>query len=287
MGFVAFAAMKYGPSTAPLNASQGIKAGINTAGLSCDKQSLGATVFPSPVGEGRDVDGALLCRWALERFRNVTELRAGLDLVNFVAPAHDDNFANGHWALRDAWGQGVVVEFVAGVMEVYEDHNDGGKTGFGVMTNSPSFPWQLESARFRQWKEGKFAPAVAIDGSWYPDARFQRLVLVKSLMTTEPTSLQTAVAQAVAALNTVSVPMGSQPGKDMGSDEDHRTEFAVIWDHQRAAVYWRTVANSNLQRLQLSDAGLTQGGRQRILLVKSPRLPWFNDAAAELMRQAV
>ena len=36
LGFVAFAVMKFGPWT--VSESQGIKAGINTAGLSCNKQ---------------------------------------------------------------------------------------------------------------------------------------------------------------------------------------------------------------------------------------------------------
>ena len=285
LGFVGFAAMKHGPTNAPLNASQGIKAGLNSAGLSCDKQSLGNTVFPAPKGDG-DIDGALLCRWALEQFPNISSLQQGLAQgANFVAPAHDENFSNGHWALRDAAGDGLVIEFVNGTMNVYEDHNDGGATGFGVMTNSPSFPWQLKNMRFQQWKRSKYNPAISIDGSWYPDARFERLVLVKSAMP-KPSSLQTAVALAVHVLNTVSVPSGSQPGKDMDRPEDHRTEFAVIYDHRNSVLYWRSVENQNLQRLRLSDAGLEQGSGQKFLLVKSPRLEWFSDAASELAGSA-
>jgi len=117
-GFVAFAAMKHGPSSATLNASQGIKSGMNTAGLSCDKQAPSHTVFPSPKAGAQNIDGALLCRWSLESFANVSQLKralAGPGAVNFVAPAHDaDDFGNGHFALRDAHGAGVVLEFVGG-----------------------------------------------------------------------------------------------------------------------------------------------------------------------------
>lgn len=91
---------------------------------------------------------------------------------------------------------------------MYDDNNDGGATGFGVMTNEPSFPWQLEAMQLRQWKQRKYGAAVAIPGSWYPDARFQRLALVKAAMP-KPASLQEAVAQAVHVLNTVSVPEGA------------------------------------------------------------------------------
>jgi len=105
---------------------------------------------------------------ALENFPNVTTLRQrlGSEAVNFVAPAHDENFSNGHWVLRDAAGESLVIEFIEGVMKLYTDKNDGGKTGFGVMTNSPPFRWQIEAMRVQQWKEGKFRPAVALDGSW-------------------------------------------------------------------------------------------------------------------------
>ena len=194
--------------------------------------------------------------------------------------------------------------------------------------------------QLRQWKQRKYGAAVAIPGSWYPDARFQRLApyvrtswlsefgqirlgqppavpdeaessllwlrpaspifpsspawpaigaffehrlaLVKAAMP-KPASLQEAVAQAVHVLNTVSVPEGAQPGKDMSeADADHRTEWAAIWDHKNAVVYWRAVSNQNLARLRLQDAGLEVGGQQRILLVRSPKLPWFSDAAAAL-----
>ena len=98
-----------------------------------------------------------------------------------------------------------------------------------------------------------------------------------------PGSLQEAIAQAVHVLNTVSVPMGAQIGKDM-SDEaaDHRTEWLAIWDHKSPTVYWRSVSNQNLARLLLADADLGVGGEQRLMTVKSAKLPWFTDAAAAL-----
>jgi len=135
LGFVALVAMKFGPSMAPLNASQGIKGGINEAGLSCDKQSLSETSFPSLNQDAVNIDGALLCRWALEvscsihnhistypiltilnpnfkGFKNTSSLRKRLEWVNFIAPAHDENFANGHWVLRDAIGEVYINEIL-------------------------------------------------------------------------------------------------------------------------------------------------------------------------------
>merc|ERR1712217_638827 len=97
--------------------------------------------------------------------------------------------------------------------------------------------------------------AVEMPGSWYPEARFQRLHLVKSAMP-KPASYQEAIMQTVHVLNTVTVPMGSQIGTDSGEGEglgDH-TQWAVVYDHLNGTIYWRTEVNQNLQRLQLADA---------------------------------
>ena len=279
-GYVAFAAIKY--SVITLNASTGIKAGLNDAGLSCDKQTLRPTTFPNRSAHVTNVDAALLCRWALEGFGSIAELKEGLTSVNIIAPVADDDFEDGHYALRDASGAGVVLEFVDGIMHVYDDANDG-KSGFGVMTNEPSLPWQVEGVKFLQWKLRKAEPAVTMPGSWYPDARFQRLYLVKSTMP-RPASYQEAVAQAVHVLNTVTVPMGLQIGKDASTLTDHRTHWGVIYDHVNQIVYWRTDTNQNLQRLRLADAGLAKGQPRQQLLVRSAKLPWFADAAAALGR---
>ena len=54
-------------------------------------------------------------------------------------------------------------------MDVYDDNNDGGKSGFGVMTNEPPFPWQVQAMKLLRWKQAKYGAAVALPGSWYPE----------------------------------------------------------------------------------------------------------------------
>ena len=53
----------------------------------------------------------------------------------------------------------MVLEFQDGVLTLFDDNNDGGATGFGIMTNEPRFLWQTEAIRHLQWKMKRHTPA--------------------------------------------------------------------------------------------------------------------------------
>lgn len=263
-----------------------IKAGMNEAGLSCDKQTLLGSQYPERSASLDNIDAAFICQWALGGFASVAEAKEGLQKVNFVAP-QPIGFADGHWAFRDSQGQGMVVEFVDGRAIAHDDHNDDGQTGFGIMTNEPTFPWQLQAIRHLKWKRSLARSAVAMPGAWYPDERFQRIFLIKSAMP-KPRSGQEAIMQAVDVMNSISVPLGvigTDSGK--GEGEDDRTHFGVIYDHLNGTVYWRTASNQNLQRLRLVDARLAQGDPVTSLRISSSKLPFFHDAADAFDSSAV
>ena len=124
------------------------------------------------------------------------------------------------------------------------------------------------------------APRVAMPGSFYPDERFLRLHLVKSALP-PPTSQREAIQHAAHVLNVVTVPMGAQMGTDSGAGEgagDH-TMWGTIYDHKEKALYFRTMTNMNLQRVQLSDLKLGAGAAPKRLALDAPALPWYADAA--------
>ncbi len=211
----------------------------------------------------------------------------------------------------DAGGESIVVEFINGAMDVHTDLNDGGKTGYGIMTNEPAFDYHLTNIKHLQWKRGLARQSVSVPGSWYPEERFMRIYMVKSGMEA-PKSYSQAIMQAVHVLNTVTVPMGDQWGTDSGAKSgegkgDH-TLYGVVYDHIGKTLYWRTTNNQNLQKLDLMQALSKQ---QKLVLpavenecvdqLKScaekfaliaavailiasvcfRRLPWFNDATAD------
>lgn len=245
--------------------------GLNDAGLSCTAQVL-SSKYPKFKPFQDNIEVAEFCRWAFEGHSSVATVKEGLKKVNFVGP-----FLPLHFALRDATGVSAVVEFVDGEMRIYDDANDG-VTGFGIMTNDPQYPWQVENVKHLLWKQKMARSAVSMPGSWYPDERYLRLQLVKSGMP-EPKSYEEAFMQAAHTLNTVTVPMGQQMGTDGSGDH---TQFGSVYDHKNHIIYWRTEVNHNFQRLRLEDANIGSDGTATYLPIYSEKLPWFHDAADQL-----
>lgn len=260
-----------------------ITGGLNEKGLSCDMQTLDGTEYPQKGVNGTNVMNLFFCSYILARYASTAEVAQAMASITVWGPGE---ILAQHFVLRDSTGNSLVLEWIGGALRMYEDKNDQGKTGFGVFTNEPEFPYHLTNVRHLQWKRGLARQAVTVPGTWYPEERFMRLYMVKSAMKA-PTSYQEAIAQAVHVLNTVTVPMGDQYGTDSGKGSgegsgDH-TLWAAIYDHNSSSpvLYWRTAQNQNLQRLRLSDVNLTLGAPELALPVVNS-LPWFNDARASL-----
>ena len=63
--------------------------------------------------------------------------------------------------------RGVMGEapmFADGRISMYDDRNDGGATGWGIMTNEPPFDWQLRNVEHMLWKGALARSAVAVPG---------------------------------------------------------------------------------------------------------------------------
>ena len=280
-GFVGFV-----PTVAKIEASFWVTGGLNDAGLSCDSQTLIDTIMPPATNLSADLNVFHFCAWVLGAHTTAAGVRDAL--VNGTVHVWGGKSASGsagqHFSVRDASGASIVVEWMGGqstptTVQVYDDPNDG-KKGYGLMTNEPEYPWQLRALRHFSWKQGLARPSVAMPGSFYPDERFLRLHLVKSALP-PPKSQREAIQHAAHVLNVVTVPMGAQMGTDSGAGEgagDH-TMWGVLYDHKEKALYFRTMTNMNLQRVQLSDLKLGAGAAPKRLALDAPALPWYADAS--------
>lgn len=259
-------------------------AGLNSAGLSCDEQHLDETSYEASSGNASiDLSTQHVCEWAVMNFKSCKDVVEGLQTVKIVQGQTRDGPDSGHhYIFRDAEGTALVVEIVGQRKHLHIDLNDGGKTGFGVVTNSPPFPWHLTNTRMFLEKMQSDKSAVEIPGNWYSDDRFQRLWLSKSGMEI-PESQQDAVAQALAVMNTVTVPMGVRIGTDSRPGEGSvATYWGAIYNHRDPTVYWRTAENPLLRRLRLKDLNLDESNDVLHLPLDEKKLKWFSDATSEL-----
>ena len=151
--------------------------GINEKGLSCGLLTLVDTIYEQPLPNKKNIFYGTFCQWALQNYANVNEVYEVMDDIRIWGPV----ILAEHFILRDANGNSLVIEMMNGKKEVYLDENDG-KSGWGIMTNEPTFDWHLTNIGHYEWKRSLSRQAVAVPGGWYPEDRFLRLHMVKSGM---------------------------------------------------------------------------------------------------------
>lgn len=140
-----------------------VSAGINEKGLSCDTQTLLGTQYPQQsTNATRNLRALQVCQWALAQYSTVGEFTARLPHVTLWGDCATNPRDCKHISVRDSAGDAAVIEFLGGATQVYPDGNDGGKSGFGTMTNQPPYTWHLENVRHNAWKRSLARPAVGM-----------------------------------------------------------------------------------------------------------------------------
>lgn len=115
----------------------------NDQGLSVSTNALPASSTPADLGSDatKQLSATDLSNWVLGSFATVAEAKSALNsgAVKVWLPklAFLDNVEFPmHFIFFDKTGEGIVVEFTGGRMNVYDNP-------VGVVTNGPDFPWHL------------------------------------------------------------------------------------------------------------------------------------------------
>ena len=250
--------------------------GLNEAGLAMSELWLpGHSSFPD-VGEddaGRALGPAEFANWSLGNFATVTELEAALpgvkvwgaetaELGGIPAPVH--------FAFHDPGGDCLVVEFVEGRVDVYDNP-------LGVLTNAPPFDWHVNNLRnyinlsalnvpkvelsgIEIAATGQGTGMLGLPGDYTPPSRFVRAVAF-SQAAEQPDDAAGAVYLAWHIINTFDIFRGAVVGRNSGKERSYDiTQWATVRDLTNRRMYFRTYESMRVCMVEL--AGLDFGADQ-------------------------
>ena len=252
--------------------------GMNEAGLSME--GLYFTESKYETADPKDAASALstndFATWVLSNFATVDEVKAALPSVRVwgeVVAAIGGPIPL-HFAIHDASGKCVVVEFINGEKKVYDNP-------IGVMTNMPEFPWHVTNLRNylnlsplipkpREFNGVTIRPTgmgagwLGVTGDWSPPSRFVRIAY---LVYTTPSAKDRTGALNLAKhiLNTVDIPKGSVEAELKAKDStapfsEEYTQWSLLLDLTNRVFYYYTYGDMNLKSIDLKKMA-AEGGK--------------------------
>jgi len=237
--------------------------GVNEAGL-----SAGLFFFPNygqytPYNEASKdmtICDMQFVSWVLGSFDSIDQVKAALKKVHVVTLNHKIGAV--HWRIAQPDGRMVVLEFVNGVANFYEN-------GLGVLTNSPGFRWHLTNLNNYVNLEPGSAPdhtlkpgitlmplghgsgMLGLPGDFTSPSRFVRATFYQTTAPVLDTGFDTVV-QAFHILNSFDIPIGTQhASKDIPEGLPRATQLTAVTDQSSMKLYYRTAWNSNIRCIDL------------------------------------
>ena len=198
--------------------------------------------------------------WILARFATIDQVKAAINDVRIINI--DKRSSTVHWRITEPSGRQVVLEIVDGVPNFYENE-------LGVLTNSPGFEWHMTNLNnYVNLHPGNAGPIkfgeISLDafgsgsgfhglpGDFTPPSRFVRASFLQTSAIPQDTAYAT-VEQAFHLLNNFDVPLGAQraPG-NTANDMPSATQWTIATDLKNQIIYYHTMYNRMLRRLDLS-----------------------------------
>ncbi len=257
--------------------------GMNGAGLpflfdGLNEKGLAAGTFYFPTSAGympyaaTDANKTIaqweVGSWILENFATVDEVKANIGSVVVPSVVFSGwGFApEAHYVVHDVSGKSIVIEYVDGKLTVTDNP-------LGVITNSPSFDWQMTNLRnYVNFSMTNVAPIklgsvelkpfgqgtgmLGMPGDFTPPSRFVRAVAFSHSVFPSQTG-HDAVISAFHILNQFDIPKGAAREKD-----EHGNVLAdyTLWtsasDLKAKQYFFRTYENSQIRMIDLTKMDL-------------------------------
>ncbi len=278
---------KYGYlGVASLGMEFGVSDGMNETGLSVsvlwyESDMQYQTVAPSDSSKA--LAQVIFSDWALGNFSTVDQVRSALSMVKvffYSDPTKMKMPVTVHFIVYDASGGCIVVEYDKGQCNIYDNP-------FGIMTNSPSLPWQytnlrqyigLDNINPMPVKAGGFTfnptghgdGMFGIPGDYTPPSRFVRLAMFEKFVTRQPDAASNLnLCQHV--INTFTIPFGIIVDKDASGNvvSKESTQWVTFRDITNRQFYFKTYENPTLRKIDLKRLDFTGKEIKRISMYGS------------------
>ncbi|KAH9124417.1 hypothetical protein AeMF1_004809, partial [Aphanomyces euteiches] len=247
--------------------------GLNEKGLSAATLFLPGSQYPTPDATDAKTRPMVtpLVTYILGKYANVEEVKAGLlhdiqvvegdpgvqVIADQQAAVHEDSYPL-HFPVHDAAGKSIVVEFLNGTVNVYDNPAD-------VLTNEPPFLEQLAMVAAHDKADG--TRDTTFSGGYTPVERFQRLTFlnrhaaaefIPNLSYTKATPDQAAISQAFHMINTVAIPTAYVKAGEA-------TEYSLVRDHKRRRLYFWSNENQVMKRIDLDKIDFNDASNRRAI----------------------
>lgn len=198
--------------------------------------------------------------YLLTRCRNVEEVIEESKKINLVEKMSDEESSSNHFFFMDKKGNKVVLEPKDGKLVTYENP-------YGVLTNSPEFPWHITNLknyinlrpentiegnfngdRITQFGEG--TGMLGMPGDFTPPSRFVRAAYYVS-NTDKKLERNSAILQGFRILSQFDIPKGAI----IDPVEKHQDEtlYTSIMDTEKPSYFIKCHTNIDIQRFYLED----------------------------------
>ena len=260
--------------------------GMNEKGLSFGYLYMpGYTEYPSLTANNthRSLPNSNLGDWLLGNFSTVAEVKKALkNIVIYDKPetilGHKNTSFPLHAIVTDAKGDSIVIEFSHGVTKVYDDP-------IGILTNAPTFPWQLSNLKnyanlspyspapisvdgFTYAGTGQGSGMVGLPGDTTPTSRFVKMTLF-SQYAAPVNNAKDALTLTQHILNAVDIPIGPVRAQKGSTSPDERTQWTVYKDLTHHVLYYTSYYNSALQSIDMNKLNFSPNAPQLKIPVAS------------------
>ena len=261
--------------------------GMNEKGLTVSVQTLRRAGYEEAAGDRPALTFTSVAAYLLGACASTSDVAGALAKVRVVDGALVAALmGRAHWAVSDARGSSVVVEYVAGALDIHENSR------VGVLTNDPAYDWHLDNldqyagyatdARQAPWGleaipvgAGREVPAVsshgvntrALPASYTPPDRFVKMFLLRETAVAHdpPETADDALTLVAGLLNTVHIVRGAVP-KLSHAEGFEFTNWAVVKLPKQRTFLLRTYSDMQWRRVDLAGLDFARASYPEIPL---------------------